>query len=151
MSELKNIDLILHDNTIIIKLKNEENKAVFMQYYFSFRKKSQFAFIEVDTLKEYWGRNHCNEYSKYANASESELRHDYKFSLAEEGFSRGYEDPVPVAEIGLLNYTTPQCIGFQNGMTRTIWLMANGYKIIPFEVSNITTDFLLEKGVYSFK
>lgn len=151
MGELKNIDLILHDNTIIIKLTNEENKAVFMKYPYSFKKSSQFTFIEVDTLKEYWGRNHYNEHSKYAKASEFELRQDYKFSYAEEGFSYGYKDPVPVAEIALLNYTTPPCIGFQNGITRTIWLMANGYKIIPFEVSNITTDFLLEKGVYSFK
>lgn len=142
------IGLIQQDNRIIIRLINEDNKAAFMQYPCSCKKERQLVFMEVDTFKKYWGRNHYDEYSKYVNASEHELRKDYKFKYAEEGFSRGDKDPVPVAEIALLNHTTPSCIGIQNGITRTIWLIANGYKIIPFEVANATLDFLLDKGVY---
>lgn len=146
----KMVNLILQDNSIIIKLTNEDNKSVFMRStYNPCEENSQLVFIEVETLKKYWARNIYEEYSKYANASEQALRQDYKFHYAEEGFSRGEEDPVPVAEISLLNHTELPSIGFRNGITRTTWLMANGYKIIPFKVASATRDFLLEKGVYT--
>ncbi|RBP59307.1 hypothetical protein DES36_11932 [Alkalibaculum bacchi] len=145
------INLILHDNRIVIRLINGDNKVVFMRYPYSYKENCQLAFVKVDTLKKYWIRNNYDEHSKYANASEYELRQDYKFKYAEEGFSRGDKDPVPVAEIALLSCATLPCIGFQNGITRTIWLIANGYKVIPFEVANVTSEFLLDEGVYSFK
>ncbi|KOR64125.1 hypothetical protein ADT22_01795 [Clostridium botulinum] len=51
----------------------------------------------------------------------------------------------------MLKHTIQPCIGFTRGITRTIWLIANGYKIIPFEVRNATSDFLLDKGIYTLK
>lgn len=145
------ISLILQDNRIIIKLINKDNKAVFMRYSYSCEENYQLVFIEVGTFKKYWGRNRYDEYSKYAKASEHELRQDYKFKYAEEGFSRGDKDPVPVAQIAFLSNTTLPYIGINDGITRTIWLIANGYKIIPFKVTNVTFDFPLDKGIYFFK
>ncbi|WP_155419361.1 plasmid fertility inhibition factor family protein [Chromobacterium subtsugae] len=62
--------------------------------------------------------------------SVSAWRKDYKFSSAEEGFSNGKENPVPLAEIGYSNYPTSS-VRFTNGITRTIWLIANGATAFP--------------------
>ena len=145
------INLIEQDNTIVIKLTNNENKEVFMQYSYSPRINSQLIVIEVKTFKKYWGRNKYDEWSKYASESEYELRQDYKFEYAERGFYHGDKDPVPIAEISLLNNTTETCIGIIEGITRTIWLIASGYKLIPFEIRHATSDFLLDKGLYTLK
>lgn len=57
---------------------------------------------------------------------------DYKFSQAEEGFLLGEGNPVPLAEIGYREYPDPS-ISFTNGITRTIWLLANGATAFPIE------------------
>ena len=143
------VSITTNENINTIELLNEDNKVVYMKYIQYPKIEGQLVFIGVDTFKKYWERNTQDEWSKYANAREHELREDYKFREAEEGFSRGYNDPVPVAEISILEHTVKPCIGFINGFTRTIWLIANGYKIIPCEVRNITSEFLSEKEVYT--
>lgn len=108
-------------------------------------------FIEVDTFKKYWRRNHYDKYSKYVKVSEYELRQDYKFKCAEEGFSRGRKNLVPVARIEFLGNTTLPYIEINESIICTIWLIANDYKIILFKVVNVILDFPLYKEVYFFK
>lgn len=75
-------------------------------------------------------------------------RKDYKFQYAEEGFSHGITNPVPLAQVnyestgGVQNYwskltkkTQQGHLSFTNGITRTIWLLAHGAKYFPVEVS----------------
>lgn len=61
-------------------------------------------------------------------------RADYKFGEAEKGFGHGIANPVPLAEVG--PFRSPEAtgnyaIGIVNGMTRSIWLLANGAEAFP--------------------
>lgn len=80
---------------------------------------------------------------------------DYKYKWAEDGFAGGAESPVPLAEVSCgratsdlierrrhLFFFTKEVViarkglpwlGFTNGITRTIWLLANGAKAFPVE------------------
>lgn len=61
-------------------------------------------------------------------------RADYKFDKAEDGFSHGADNPVPLANVGVLSpggKRTAPCVSFTNGITRTIWLLANGASSFP--------------------
>jgi hypothetical protein len=55
---------------------------------------------------------------------------DEKYKDAGNGFSRGIDDPVPLAIVGY-----DKCIGFTNGITRTKWLLNNGAMCFPVECS----------------
>lgn len=69
---------------------------------------------------------------------ESGWRADYKFSKAKDGFAQGIDNPVPLAEVGPFRSPDakgPYAIGVTNGMTRTIWLLANGAQAFPVECS----------------
>lgn len=71
-----------------------------------------------------------------AFTDESGWRKDYKFDRAEQGFAHGIENPVPLAFIGVFtSENAPIGVGFTNGITRTIWLLANGAKAFPIECS----------------
>jgi hypothetical protein len=58
------------------------------------------------------------------------MTRDYKFHHAENGFSRGLGDPVPLAELGSGRYPG-RSVDFSNGVTRTIWLIANEASFFP--------------------
>ena len=63
-------------------------------------------------------------------------RQDYKFKSAEDGFSHGIENPVPLADIGVhppRGEDGVTSVAFTNGITRTIWLLANGASAFPIE------------------
>lgn len=65
-------------------------------------------------------------------------RKDYKFGHAEGGFARGIENPVPLARIGVyppVDTNGTASVAFSNGITRTIWLLANGAPAFPIECS----------------
>lgn len=63
-------------------------------------------------------------------------RQDYKFESAADGFSHGIENPVPLADIGVhppKGKGGVTSVAFTNGITRTIWLLANGASAFPIE------------------
>lgn len=65
-------------------------------------------------------------------------RQDYKFESAKDGFSHGIENPVPLANIGVhppRGENGCTSVAFTNGITRTIWLLANGASAFPIECS----------------
>ncbi|MFT3849903.1 MAG: hypothetical protein QM739_14885 [Propionivibrio sp.] len=74
---------------------------------------------------------------------------DYKIEGAADGFSRGRDNPVPlalptvwVAEDGRLN------VNFTNGITRTIWLLAAGARAFPVECrTNMVNDLYAAAGL----
>lgn len=69
---------------------------------------------------------------------------DYKFAEAEDGFSKGRTNPVPLALPGIrpLSEGGPLCVDFTNGITRTMWLLAAGAKAFPVECRSNTVDEL---------
>lgn len=95
--------------------------------------------VHVDALKFYYywlsssifldRKQRSNECLLLKNMHE-----DYKYYRAADGFSRGEENPVPLAYICPRNERGCDCIFFINGVTRTMWLLANGAKSFPIEV-----------------
>ncbi|WP_228744749.1 MULTISPECIES: plasmid fertility inhibition factor family protein [Enterobacterales] len=85
-----------------------------------------------------------------ATGDESVWRQDYKFLHAEKGFSDGISNPVSLAWCGA-NYITEKglpalSVGFTDGITRTIWLLANGAEHFPVSVFSETCARLLYRG-----
>jgi len=95
-----------------------------------------------------WARS--GDEPQLAAGDEKVWRNDYKFFRAEKGFSHGYQNPVPLAlcdahyviEKGLPVLRT----GFTDGVTRTIWLMANGAESFPVSVSSESDARVLFRG-----
>lgn len=75
----------------------------------------------------------------------SKMKDDYKYHDAEEGFSHGLANPVPVAAIGCYLRNGKPCIGFTNGVTRTFWLISNGCKAFPIDAGDVESAQLLNR------
>jgi hypothetical protein len=72
--------------------------------------------------------------------------YEYKKLLdAQNGFSHGESNPVPLAEVSCWN----GCISFTNGITRTKWLVMNEAACFPVECSKNSARSLYDK--YSYK
>jgi hypothetical protein len=68
---------------------------------------------------------------------------DRKYAGAVEGFSRGIENPVPLADVRFLGGST-NAVGFTNGMTRTLWLLANGVSAFPVQCATSDASDLFQ-------
>ena len=108
--------------------------VVFMRVIASNYRNDQRAVVVVDAQKflAAWQRNPRSR-EPLAFADEQGWRDDYKFEHAENGFSSGIENPVPLALIGINNADAGTAFSFTNGYTRTIWLLANGASAFPVE------------------
>lgn len=60
---------------------------------------------------------------------------DYKFHYAADGFAGGRNNPVPLADGGANAPGWGSRVYFNNGVTRTYWLLAHGVASFPVEVS----------------
>ncbi|MCG9745983.1 hypothetical protein [Shewanella sp. Isolate8] len=114
-------------------------------------------FVDANKLIELWKNDPYNSEPLLAYGNESIWRSDLKFSQAERGFSFGKCNPVPLASIECSThvYKNPvwqrkfllfkelvgvvqeevSYIGFIDGITRAIWLLANNAKNFPVECS----------------
>ncbi|WP_246871139.1 plasmid fertility inhibition factor family protein [Pantoea ananatis] len=97
---------------------------------------------------EAWAQN--GREPQLANGDETVWRKDFKFHRSEKCFSLGYADPVPLAlcdaryelDKGLPVLNT----SFADGITRTIWLLANGAESLPVSVTSEKSARLLFRG-----
>jgi hypothetical protein len=79
-----------------------------------------------------WSASRQSEQAAIAGANETGWRSDRKFKDAEQGFSPGGASPVPVGSVSLeATPGGPPAITFVGGITRTIWLLANGARVVP--------------------
>lgn len=94
-------------------------------------------FVDSNKFLKLWQNDPARQETKLAHGNKEIWEADYKFQDAEKGFSYGIENPVPLAY--------PSCevssefgphSGFTNGITRTIWLLAQGASSFPVEASN---------------
>ena len=126
--------------------------------------------VIVESMKflRLWQNERGGVEPKLAHGNERIWRNDYKFHHAEAGFSRGVSDPVPLAEVECEMYTVHKTIWgrkmwffrtylgteekqtvsirFGNGITRTIWLLANGAKAFPVECPTDSAALLQESA-----
>lgn len=97
--------------------------------------------VDSDRFLDLW---RCSK-EPLAQQTPAQWKRDYKIEGAENGFSRGQGDPVPVIHVSY--FEMPQGsgrmqIGFSNGYTRTIWLLAHGACGFPVKCSGETAQAL---------
>ncbi|GAA0432264.1 plasmid fertility inhibition factor family protein [Massilia aurea] len=116
------------------------------------------AVVEVDAVRflNLWRQPHSS-HREIALGDPGTWSSDYKYRWADDGFSKGAENPVPLAEVNcghaehdltevrrrFFLFTEEVVIAprglpwlsFTNGITRTIWLLANGAPVFPVECS----------------
>ena len=138
---------------VVFELSLANKKKVFMHvektnYYNNER---GIVIIDANRFLKLWKNEPNSSHYKQSHGNPKTWINDRKYKKAEEGFSYGFNNPVPLANIyygfykkNTTSYKFPffrknECIeqipyvGFSNGVTRTIWLLANGCKIFPVE------------------
>ena len=108
-----------------------------------------------------WARCHDVAQRRLATADATFWRADRKFQHAADGFSHGLQNPVPIATVELIpargaaDHVYQRLVDgfvggsrdddqlalcFVDGVTRTIWLLANGARVLPFACSEARLD-----------
>lgn len=95
-----------------------------------------------------WARS--KQELQLSTGDEAVWRGDYKFHHAEMGFAHGRDNPVQLAWCDA-HYELDRGLpvlhaGFTDGITRTIWLLANGAESFPVSVSSEKSARLLFRG-----
>lgn len=112
---------------------------------------SAIAIVDAKKFIELWRNDPLGFEADKAFGTEKTWRADYKFQDAHRGFAHGEQNPVPLA---FISFNTAQrqvieykyklfgkritseslaYVSFTNGITRTIWLLANQSPTFPIE------------------
>ena len=107
----------------------------------NYHRDNQFAVIvNAERFLQLWRNADYKAHREIAHGNPESWQRDYKFNEAKDGFSKGIVNPVPLADVScyldtrksLLGGTKTQwCVGFTNGITRTIYLLTYGAKSFP--------------------
>ncbi|MGA4367895.1 plasmid fertility inhibition factor family protein [Pantoea ananatis] len=93
---------------------------------------------------------HTGQEPQLAVGDETVWRNDKKFLNAEKAFSLGRQNPVPLAlcDADYRIYRGPPELhtGISDGITRTIWLLANGADRFPVSITSERSARLLYRG-----
>lgn len=123
---------------LIFRMMTKENKAVYMRYPQHFEniqdKESTIVIVESQKFLPLWQKSPFSVDRDVSSGDEIKWRKDYKFHHAENGFAKGKESPVPLADINVHVRGNEVSCSFNDGMTRTIWLLANEVKAFPILV-----------------
>ncbi len=68
---------------------------------------------------------------------------DRKFASAVDGFARGISSPVPLADVEAMRTARGISISFNNGVTRTLWLLANHAMAFPVRACGVEVARLI--------
>ncbi|WP_110954736.1 plasmid fertility inhibition factor family protein [Anaerosinus massiliensis] len=104
--------------------------------------------VEVDAQRflSLWRNTTDRNHSEIANGNISTWKKDRKFPEAEDGFSHGEINPVPLAEVSVFfSGGKKPCINVCNGVTRTIYLLTANAEKFPVECRGIDQAKLLQK------
>jgi hypothetical protein len=112
---------------------------------------SAVAFVDAGRFLELWRNEPYPIHSEQSFGNPNIWRADRKFHFAEKGFAEGRTNPVPLAYVSFgldervvefyrflwfgrsESKVKVPYVGFTNGITRTIWLLANGCRSFPIE------------------
>ena len=107
----------------------------------NYSREDQFVVIvESNRFLQLWRNSDYGAHKDVAHGNPESWQRDYKFKDAEEGFSKGIVNPVPLADVSCYLDTRQTffrgvqkkwCVGFTNGITRTIYLLTHGAKSFP--------------------
>ncbi|AIJ31174.1 MULTISPECIES: plasmid fertility inhibition factor family protein [Pasteurellaceae] len=157
-------------NHLLFELSTKDNCKVYMQhpiYHSSSDEVKKIVFVQDTKFLAMWKNAPYLQDIHLSSGSEREWRNDNKFHHAERAFRIGRTNPVPLADVSCTEYikSTPiyeksflwfkKLVGYSeeqvtwcsfiNGITRTIWLLANGVKQFPVYVYNEKNAILLAK------
>jgi len=92
--------------------------------------------VMVDGEAFYHAWMACAQGSPADCVPREDMPHDSKYGGAVDGFERAQsmDDPVPLAECTPYADSGMAMIGFNNGVTRTLWLLANRVPVFPVKV-----------------
>ena len=128
------------DRYIIFRMKTRDQKAVYMRYPQHFEnianQENMIVIVEAQKFLPLWQRSPYAVDKNTCAGDESKWRKDYKFHLAENGFAKSMDSPVPLADVNVHIKDGEISCSLNDGMTRTLWLLANGIKEFPVLVRN---------------
>lgn len=162
-------------NYLVFELMTNTQRFVYMKHpiYPDPDNEKHIVFVKSTKFLNMWRNMQFPQEPKLSFGNEVDWRNDDKFQYAEKGFSYGRSNPVPLAEVSceqyieqepvyvkqfiwfnkLIGYTqnTKAACSFINGITRTIWLFANGVQQFPVYTYSEEEAILLAKyaGIYS--
>lgn len=137
---------------IIFKVPIPHRQPVYMSILIGYLS-CENSVVVVDAAKflQLWRNNRHSLHSEVAEGNPETWVNDYKYHYAETGFATGASNPVPLADVSCWMDNHPPtsykslwpnkhprqipCVGFTNGVTRTIWLLANGCTSFPIRCS----------------
>lgn len=134
-----------------VPLSNRPPVFMSMEVTENNRDKSGVVIVDSEKFLELWRNDPHSIHRSEANGNPQTWPHDRKYMSAADGFSHGFENPVPLAYIshGISTRTIFSyrflCfrksvhreqfhhVDFTNGITRTIWLLTQGCPAFPIE------------------
>lgn len=114
--------------------------------------------VDAEKFLKLWRDEVASIHSSQSHGTPDTWKADRKYHLAADGFSKGIDNPVPLADVSCLSQNVParklpnpwwhfwaqpayipahrlEYVAITNGVTRTIWLLANGFPEFPVECS----------------
>lgn len=133
------------------KIPLRAGRFAYMEQALSDTSESHIVIADRHRFLSAWRNNPNSIVPELSRGDESAWRRDRKFHEAEKGFSHGAGNPVPLADPHcrfILDQGLPvPALGFTNGITRTIWLLANGAERFPLHADNHRSAQLLQRGI----
>lgn len=133
---------------IIFEIPIKEGRQVYMQHSLEFDSKGFIIILDTKKFIKIWRKSkNDSRIPNYHIGDEKLWRTDYKFHSAEQGFEDGKKNPVPVtAGIDCIG-KFPNCnVSFNDGVTRTIWLLANGAEYFPIVVPDMDSAIIFQSN-----
>lgn len=126
--------------------------------------KRRVVFVDAHKFLQLWKNEPYDFHADLSHGSESTWLSDYKYHHADHGFSHGLNNPVPLAhpvcqqhekeiaiwrreflffkKIDRIEKRKTVYVDFIDGITRTIWLLANGASAFPVEIDKDDAQLL---------
>jgi hypothetical protein len=124
----------------VFAVENQSGRVVYMsvspaRYSFD---DYRVVFVEASRFLGLWRAEPQSVHAEDSHGEPDTWRKHRKFDLAAEGFSRGANDPVPLPDVscyageeGRAGVVPNPYVSFFNGITRTIWLLSEGFLGFP--------------------
>lgn len=127
MTRLIDIDFVFGWlKAAIFEIATKDRGLVFMRA--AGHAESHIVVVDAGRFLELWKRSG----NSLSQQTQAEWLADHKIEDADGGFARGRANPVPLIHVGYCRDALGQMqIGFNNGFTRTIWLLAHGADDFP--------------------
>lgn len=120
------------DLQIVFTVPLPEMEPVFMSTKIAEYGLENFGIVIVDAQKfmRLWRADPRGRQRHLANGNPATWAIDTKYHFANDMFSEGRENPVPLANVGFSSEETAY-ITINDGITRTIWLLTHGCAAFP--------------------